>query len=103
MAGATGRARSLEEAHRRTASRDTRRAVSPWAGDGVAPMTRTSRPHDEAAIEMLREDPAFADEYLTASMAAVDEPGGREALLAALRQVAEAQRARRGLSREGES
>ena len=66
-------------------------------------MTQASRPHDEVAIEMLRDDPAFADEYLTASMAAVDEPGGREALLAALRQVAEAQRARRGLSREGES
>ena len=67
------------------------------------PMTQASRPHDEAVIEMLRDDPAFADEYLAASLAAVDEPGGREALLSALRQVAEAQRARRGLSREGES
>lgn len=55
------------------------------------PMTQASRPHDEAVIEMLRDDPAFADEYLAASLAAVDEPGGREALLAALRQVAEAQ------------
>ena len=54
-------------------------------------MSKASRPHDEAVIEMLRDDPAFADEYLAASLEAIDEPGGKEALLAALRQVAEAQ------------
>ena len=54
-------------------------------------MSKASRSHDEAVIEMLREDPAFVDEYLTASLEAIDEPGGKEALLAALRQVAEAQ------------
>lgn len=54
-------------------------------------MSKASRPHDEAVIELLREDPAFADEYLAASLEAIDEPGGKEALLAALRQVAEAQ------------
>jgi len=42
-------------------------------------------------VELLQEDPAFADEYLAASLEAIDEPGGREALLRALRQVAEAQ------------
>ena len=69
-------------------------------------MSKASRPHDEAVIELLREDPAFADEYLSACTEALDEPGGREALLMALRQVAEAQgmaavAERAGMQREG--
>lgn len=57
-------------------------------------------------IELLREDPAFADEYLAASLEAIDEQGGKEALLSALRQVAEAQgmatvAERAGIQREG--
>lgn len=52
---------------------------------------KASRPHDETMVELLREDAAFADEYLAASLEAIDEPGGREALLMALRQVAQAQ------------
>ncbi|QLQ24174.1 MAG: putative addiction module antidote protein [Dechloromonas sp.] len=68
-------------------------------------MSRTHRPHDETVIELLKEDPALADEYLAASLAAIDEPGGREALLMALRQVAAAQgmaevAERAGLQRE---
>lgn len=54
-------------------------------------MTKASRPHDDAVVEMLRDDPDFADEYLAAALDEADEPGGREALLAALRHVAEAQ------------
>lgn len=54
-------------------------------------MKRASRPHDEAIIEMLRDDPAFADEYLCAALDESELPGGREALLRALRHVAEAQ------------
>lgn len=54
-------------------------------------MKQTSRPHDDAMVELLRQDAAFADEYLAASLEAIDEPGGREALLMALRQVAQAQ------------
>lgn len=54
-------------------------------------MKRASRPHAEAVIELLRADPAFADEYLQAVLAQADEEGGREALLSALRHVAEAQ------------
>lgn len=49
------------------------------------------RPHDDAVIEMLRADPAFSDEYLAVAMEEADQPGGREALLKALRHVAEAQ------------
>ena len=54
-------------------------------------MNNTSRPHDEAVVELLREDPTFVDEYLAAAMKQANQDGGREALLAALRHVAEAQ------------
>lgn len=53
-------------------------------------MKRASRPHDEAVIELLRDDPEFASAYLSAVLSEADESGGREALLSALRQVAEA-------------
>ncbi len=54
-------------------------------------MTQASRPHDETVVELLRGDPGFADEYLAESLAAIDEPGGQEAFLQALRHIAEAQ------------
>jgi probable addiction module antidote protein len=54
-------------------------------------MNEISRSHDQTVIELLREDPSFADEYLSAALDEVDEPVGREALLSALRHIAEAQ------------
>ena len=54
-------------------------------------MKNSFRPHDEAVVELLREDPAFADEYLAVAMDEVNQKGGRQALLAALRHVAEVQ------------
>ncbi len=54
-------------------------------------MNPTSRLHDEALVELLREDPAFAAEYLAVALEEADEAGGQEALLRALRHVAEAQ------------
>lgn len=54
-------------------------------------MNKASRPHNEAVLELLREDPAFANEYLSAALDEAGEPGGRQALLAALRHIAEAQ------------
>ena len=54
-------------------------------------MTKASRVHDEAVVELLREDPSFADEYLAAALDEAHLPGGHAALLAALRHVAEAQ------------
>ncbi len=54
-------------------------------------MTQAARPHDDAVVELLRQDPAFADEYLAVALDEIDQPGGREALLAALRHIAEAQ------------
>ncbi|MEY2839468.1 MAG: hypothetical protein RJB60_1767 [Pseudomonadota bacterium] len=53
--------------------------------------TPASRPHDEAVAEMLKADPAFADDYLSAALDEAGEPGGQAALLAALRHIAEAQ------------
>ena len=55
-------------------------------------MIKSSRPHDDAVVELLRADPAFADEYLSTALDEVNQPGGREALLAALRHIAEAAR-----------
>ena len=68
-------------------------------------MKHASRPHDEAVVELLRDDPEFAGAYLSAALEEADEPGGRAALLAALRQVAEARgmasvAARAGIPRE---
>jgi probable addiction module antidote protein len=42
-------------------------------------------------VELQREDPSFADEYLAAALEDADQAGGREAPMAALRHVAEAQ------------
>ena len=52
-------------------------------------MNNTSRPHDEAVVELLREDPTFADDYLAAAIEEVNQDGGLEALSSALRHVAE--------------
>jgi probable addiction module antidote protein len=54
-------------------------------------MMQAARSHDEAVVELLRQDPAFADEYLAAALDEADQPGGRETFLLALRHVAEAQ------------
>ena len=68
-------------------------------------MSRPDRPHDETVTELMRDDPAFAQELLEACLESVDEPGGREALLATLRCYAEAKgmstmAQQTGLSRE---
>lgn len=53
-------------------------------------MITASRPHDETVVQLLRDDPEFVDAYLAAALEEVEEVGGRAALLAALRHVAEA-------------
>jgi DNA-binding phage protein len=50
----------------------------------------TSRPTDEATVAMLKADPTFAATYLTVALEEADKPGGKVALLAALRNVATA-------------
>ena len=48
-----------------------------------------SRNHDEAVIEMLRNDPDFATEYLKVAFEEMDEDGGEAAFLMALRHIVE--------------
>ena len=50
-----------------------------------------SRPHDAAVVDVLRQDPEFASVYLEAALEESGELDGQQALLAALRHVAEAQ------------
>jgi probable addiction module antidote protein len=65
-----------------------------------------SRNHDEAVIEMLRNDPDFATEYLKVAFEEMDEDGGEVAFLMALRHIVEARGGmtqlaeKTGLSRE---
>lgn len=46
--------------------------------------------HDETVIAMIRDDPAFAAEYLRIAFEELDEQGGEAGFLAALRHVVEA-------------
>lgn len=50
----------------------------------------TTQPHDDAMIDMLRRDPAFAAEYLRVAFEELDEEGGEAAFLIALRHIVEA-------------
>lgn len=49
-----------------------------------------SRLYDDAMIELLREDPSFTKAYLHQAFLDIDEDGGQEAFLMALRHVVEA-------------
>jgi probable addiction module antidote protein len=53
--------------------------------------TPASVSHHEQLLNELRADPAFARAYLDAALEEADQPGGQEALLLALRQLADAQ------------
>ncbi len=39
-------------------------------------VRKTSRPHAESVIEMLKADPDFANEYLAVALEESDQPGG---------------------------
>jgi probable addiction module antidote protein len=52
---------------------------------------RADRAHGEIVVDLLKTDPEFADEYLATALQEADQPGGQQALLLALRHVAEAQ------------
>nr|WP_318383641.1 addiction module antidote protein [uncultured Enterobacter sp.] len=49
-----------------------------------------ARLHDDAMVEILREDPDFAKAYLHQAFLDLDEEGGQQAFLMALRHVVEA-------------
>jgi probable addiction module antidote protein len=54
-------------------------------------LKQTDRVHGEIVVDLLNAYPEFADEYLAATSQEADQPGGQQALLLALRHVAEAQ------------
>lgn len=54
-------------------------------------ISKASRSHDLFVIEMLKTEPEFANEYLAAALQESDLPGGHQALLTAMRHIAEAQ------------
>lgn len=64
------------------------------------------RSHDQAMVQMIREDPEFAAEYLRVAFEELDLEGGEVSFLAALRQIVEARGGmaeiaeKAGLSRE---
>lgn len=47
--------------------------------------------HDTTVVNMLKDEPAFAAEYLQSALEESDQPGGQAALLTTLRHIAEAQ------------
>ena len=53
-------------------------------------MTIRTRSHEESVLEMLRDDEAFALEYLSVALEEIDEPGGEDAFFVAILRVAEA-------------
>lgn len=66
---------------------------------------KASQAHDETVVALLKADPELADVYLATALEEANLLGGQAALLAALRQIAEAQgmatvAARAGMPRE---
>ena len=53
-------------------------------------MRKPDVSHEDAMVQMLRKDPAFAAEYVRVALEEVGERGGQAALLSVLRQVAKA-------------
>ncbi len=53
-------------------------------------MTIRTRSHEDSVLEMLRDDEAFAIEYLSVALEEIDEVGGENAFLVAIRRLVEA-------------
>ena len=53
-------------------------------------MTIRTRSHNDSVLEMLRDDEAFAIEYLSVALEEMDEAGGGDAFLLAVRRLVEA-------------
>lgn len=53
-------------------------------------MSKRDISHEDAMVDMLRRDHAFAAEYVRTALEEVGEKGGQAALLSVLRQVAKA-------------
>ncbi|MEX3776024.1 DNA-binding protein [Pseudomonas sp. MYb118] len=53
-------------------------------------MTLRAHSHEDSVLEMLRDDEGFAIEYLSVTLEEIDEAGGEDAFLLAVRRLAEA-------------
>lgn len=53
-------------------------------------MTARTRSHENSVLGMLRDDEDFAIEYLATALEEIDEPGGEDTFLLAIRRIAEA-------------
>jgi probable addiction module antidote protein len=53
-------------------------------------MTIRTRSHEDSVLEMLRDDETFALDYISVALEEIDEAGGEDAFLVAVRRVAEA-------------
>lgn len=53
-------------------------------------MTTRTRSHEDSVLEMLRDDEAFAIEYLSVALEEIDQEGGGDAFLLAIRRLADA-------------
>lgn len=58
--------------------------------DSEGAMQNAPKVREDAVVQLLRENPAFAGEYLTAALEQADPANGAAALVSALRHVAEA-------------
>jgi DNA-binding phage protein len=50
---------------------------------------KARRSHDEVVAKMLRADPEFVAAFLAAALEETEQPGGHQALVTALRHIAE--------------
>lgn len=53
-------------------------------------MKTLAVPHDCYVLEMLRNDEIFVIDYISAALAEIDEPGGKDGFLLAIRHLAKA-------------
>ncbi len=60
-----------------------------------------ARLHDDAMVQLLMEDPEFAQVYLHQALLDIDEEGGQEAFLMALRHVVEARGGMASVAKSG--
>ncbi|SDS85601.1 probable addiction module antidote protein [Pseudomonas asplenii] len=61
-------------------------------------MTTRTRAQEDSVLEMLRDDETFAIEYLSVALEEIDEAGGEDTFLIAIRRLVEARGGMNSLS-----
>jgi len=96
----------LSGGDKRQQQADIEQATECWLDYQRRANMNRSRSHDQSVIEMIRNDPAFAVEYLRLAFEELDADGGEAGFLTVLRHVIEARGGmaeiaeKTGLSRE---